>query len=73
MKRKMVFALLLAGVSFLAPSIADAQATCTAGCPGGSSVSCSGSDCSATSGDGVMCKVNGQWWSRSCPRVAADW
>lgn len=29
--------------------------TCTALCPGGQSVSCSGTTCSATDGQGVMC------------------
>jgi hypothetical protein len=40
-----------------------AMAFCTAGCPDGSSVSCSGAYCEAVEGQAVMC--NGNWIS--CP------
>ncbi|NNB99230.1 hypothetical protein HI113_35600 [Corallococcus exiguus] len=40
-----------------------AMAVCTASCPGGTSVSCSGNHCEAVEGQAVMC--DGQW--KDCP------
>ncbi len=74
MKRKMIFALLLAGMSFLAPNILDAQVACSSACGGGSIVSCTGTvSCTATS-DGVACaNAPGRGVTiKRCPKVVAE-
>ncbi|RKH03773.1 hypothetical protein D7X32_12840 [Corallococcus carmarthensis] len=42
-----------------------AMAVCTASCPGGTTVSCTGNHCEAVEGQAVMC--DGQW--KNCPPV----
>ena len=66
MKKKIVFALLLAGMSFVAPNVADACGVTSCG------QSCEGTECYG-SNYGVICKqANGGYIIKQCPRVVAD-
>ncbi len=71
MKKRMIFALLLAGGLFGMANSANAQAFCGTNC-GGGALSCSGSECSAVAGTSVSCKNNGKWTTTNCPKVVAD-
>ncbi|MDC0713130.1 hypothetical protein POL68_32000 [Stigmatella sp. ncwal1] len=85
MKRSLATMLVFVGLSLLgcggpvtepetapdtdAPTTVSQLSTCTASCPGGTSVSCTGASCSATDNQGVTC--GGTFYACGCGNLPA--